>query len=136
MGWSAICECGISWYYSITFCNLPGSFTLISQFSDFYQWYIMITCNLHLDLNIDLILIIYINSIAIFHTSSGKAGTKAGVVSSIAGIGFLRLQIKHRSTEPAWFMPKYRMLHRSSMKDFPCMLNSFNFHFSLLTITL
>ena len=39
-------------------------------------------------------------------------------------------------TEPAWFMSKYRMLQRSSIKDFPCMLNSFNFHFSLLTITL
>ena len=41
--------------------------------------------------------------------------------------------MKHRSTEPAWFMSKYRMLHRSSIKDFPCMLNSFNFHLSLLT---
>ena len=29
-------------------------------------------------------------------------------------------------------MTKYRMLHRSSIKDFPCMLNSFNFHFSQL----
>ena len=42
LGWSAICECGISWSYSITFCNLLGSFTFILQFSDFYQWYIMI----------------------------------------------------------------------------------------------
>ena len=30
----------------------------------------------------------------------------------------------------------YRMLHRSCIKDFPCMLNSFKFHFSLLTFTL
>ena len=37
-------------------------------------------------------------------------------------------------TEPAWFVSKYRMLHRSSIKDFSCKLNSFNFHFSLLTI--
>ena len=82
MGWSAICECGISWSYSITFCNLLGSFTFILQFSDFYQWYITIKCNLHHDLNIDLISIIYLNSIAIFHTSSGKAGIKARVVLS------------------------------------------------------
>ena len=39
-----------------------------------------------------------------------------------------------RSKETAWFMSKYRVLHRSGIKDFPCMLNSFNFHFSLLTI--
>ena len=42
MGWSAICECGISLSYSIIFCYLLGSSTFISQFSDFYQWYITI----------------------------------------------------------------------------------------------
>ena len=39
--------------------------------------------NLHHDLNIDLISIIYFKNIAIFHTSSGKEGIKAGVVLSV-----------------------------------------------------
>ena len=61
-------------------------------------------------------------------------------MSSRASIGFedckYNINQSFRSTEPAWFMSKYRVLHRSSIKYFPCMFNSFNFHFSLLTITL
>ena len=61
-------------------------------------------------------------------------------MSSRVGIGFedckFNINQSFRSTEPAWFMSKYRVLHRSSIKDFPCMLNSFNFLFLLLTITL
>ena len=74
--------------------------------------------------------------IAIFHTSSGKAGITAVVVLSVFYSRYRFLKIANITstkvfviTEPAWFMSKYRMLHRSSIKDFPCMLNSFNFQF-------
>ena len=40
------------------------------------------TCNLHHDINIDLISIIYNFSIAIFHTSSGRAGVVLSVFYS------------------------------------------------------
>ena len=73
-----------------------------------------------------------------FHTSSGKAGSAACLLEQVFVFGDCKYNNNQsfRSTEPAWFISKYRVLHRSSNKDFPCMLNSFNFHFSLLTITL
>ena len=89
-------------------------------------------------LNIDNLLK---KSIAIFHTSSYKAGIKAGVVLGVFKSRYRFLKIANITStkafivQSAWFMSKYRILHRSSIKDFPCMLNSFIFLFSLLTIT-
>ena len=42
-------------------------------------------------------------------------------------LGALRVNINKtsRCTKQAWFIRKYRMLHRSSIKGFLCMLNSF-----------